>query len=71
MNTIDKILLILFSFLLVFCAAVFWCFIRTGGQEPTALIGAVAVGLMTEIIILFRIKAGKKREDYSDRHGGE
>ncbi len=66
MNTIDKILVILVSFFLLFVAAVLYVFVKTGGCEPTMLVTATAGAVITEIIILFRIKAGKKRTNYKD-----
>lgn len=66
MNTIDKILIILGLFFVGFCAAVFWVFLETGGQEPTALVTATAGAVIAEIIILFRIKAGKRRSPDGD-----
>ena len=60
MNTTDKILIILGTFFVLFVAAVLWVFVREGA-EPTVLVGATAGALVTEILILFRIKAGKQR----------
>lgn len=42
-------------------------FVKTGGQEPVTLVAGVVGALVAEIIILFRIKAGKKREDYRNK----
>lgn len=71
MNTMDKVLAVLGSFFVLFVAAVLWVFIETGGQEPTVLVGATASALITEIIILFRIKAGKKRQQYRQQEEAE
>lgn len=68
MKTIDKILIILGLFFVGFCAAVFWVFLETGGQEPTALVTATAGAVIAEIIILFRIKAGKQRQKYNEKN---
>ncbi len=67
MNTIDKILALLGTFFLCFVAAILFVFVRTGGQEPTVLVGATAGAVVAEIVILFRIKAGKQRLEYQNQ----
>ena len=66
MNTTDKILIILGTFFVLFVAAVLWVFVRVGA-EPTVLVGATAGALIAEILILFRIKTGKQRQDEAGR----
>lgn len=60
MNGTDKILLILGTFMLLFVAAVLWLFYKVG-SEPSTLIAVVGGAVIAEIIVLCKLKAGKRR----------
>lgn len=68
MNKIDKILIILAVFMVLFIAAVLVIFWHTGA-EPTVLVGGVATAVVTEILALCRIKTGRKEKD-DEQSGG-
>lgn len=62
MNKIDKILIMLGIFLVLFVAAILAVFVLTEGNEPTALVTVVGGALIAEVLALCKIKAGKQRE---------
>lgn len=66
MKTLDKILLFLAIFFISFVGMTFFVFLRTGGNEPTVLVGGVVAVVLGEIIACLRIKMGKIRQKYHD-----
>lgn len=68
MKTLDKVLLILGVFFLLFVAADFYVFLKTNGGEPTMLVGGVVAVVLGEIIACLRIKMGKIRQSYADKN---
>lgn len=68
MNKIDRYLLIMGIFLVLFIAAVFYVFLKVG-SEPTVLVAGVVGAVIAEIIVLMRIKIGKPRQNYRDKNG--
>lgn len=63
-RTLDIVLICLGLFFVCFVAAVFYVFVKTGGSEPSVLVGAVAAVVLGEIIACLRIKMGKIRAEY-------
>lgn len=70
-RTLDIVLIVLGVFFVLFVAAVFWAFVKTGGSEPSVLVGAVAAVVLGEIMACLRIKMGKIRAEYQQKNDEE